>query len=521
MSLRSMRFVQAFLLGCCFLGFAASIAGAAPADTDRSFGQEGFVTYDSIEGAYTSANDMAVGSDGSIYVLRSSHKCADSTCSITRLVTRLRPNGDPDSSFGASGSSAALGVTSGASPGLNASLGLGADGRAIAAWTEDGALVMRRLNPDGGLDGGFGNGGTLRFDFGVPIDRVRLAVQADGRIVVAAEPLSGYGGDAVVIARFTAQGGFDPAFHGGAPVFTSLGSGLGGLALTGAGGVLLGGPRCCSVAGNAVHVARFDPNGAFDPAFGRQGEVFVDDVSDGVGVGAVVVLPNGRIYVVGSGRTKGNAFALRLRANGRLDRGFGHRGIAYMKHSYLDVTGAAVDRAGRMLVFGTALAGSSRGRPSGPKTLAALRRLPDGRPDPTFAGGSRVGLGSSPVGLGRSATRTVAGDLQGGRSLVVLANAGSCYRTCPSPKSFLVRFIGGSSVPRCAGRRATIVGTRRGQRLVGTPGADVIVALAGNDVVLGRGGDDVICGGRGNDRLVGGKGRDVLNGGAGRNQIHQ
>lgn len=73
--------------------------------------------------------------------------------------------------------------------------------------------------------------------------------------------------------------------------------------------------------------------------------------------------------------------------------------------------------------------------------------------------------------------------------------------------------------PRCGGERATIVGTRRGDRLVGTPGDDVIYAGRGKDKVNGRGGDDIICGGAGNDRLKGGPGADRLIGGKGRDRL--
>ena len=56
---------------------------------------------------------------------------------------------------------------------------------------------------------------------------------------------------------------------------------------------------------------------------------------------------------------------------------------------------------------------------------------------------------------------------------------------------------------RCAGRRATIVGTDGADVIKGTPGDDVIQALRGPDQVQGRQGDDVICGGRGDDLVYG------------------
>jgi hypothetical protein len=72
------------------------------------------------------------------------------------------------------------------------------------------------------------------------------------------------------------------------------------------------------------------------------------------------------------------------------------------------------------------------------------------------------------------------------------------------------------ALPRiCAGRRVTIVGTPRADRIRGTARRDVIAALGGNDVVRGLGGADVVCGGAGRDTLLGGPGRDLLRGEAG------
>jgi Ca2+-binding RTX toxin-like protein len=69
-----------------------------------------------------------------------------------------------------------------------------------------------------------------------------------------------------------------------------------------------------------------------------------------------------------------------------------------------------------------------------------------------------------------------------------------------------------AATPRCFGKRATIVGTRRADVLKGTSRPDVIVGLGGNDVMRGRGGDDRICGGKGNDALVAAGGDDLLAG---------
>ena len=68
-------------------------------------------------------------------------------------------------------------------------------------------------------------------------------------------------------------------------------------------------------------------------------------------------------------------------------------------------------------------------------------------------------------------------------------------------------------VPKCAGQKATIVGTNGDDRLAGTNGRDVVVARGGDDVVRGFGGDDLLCGNAGADVLEGGRGADALYGG--------
>jgi Tol biopolymer transport system component len=72
---------------------------------------------------------------------------------------------------------------------------------------------------------------------------------------------------------------------------------------------------------------------------------------------------------------------------------------------------------------------------------------------------------------------------------------------------------------RCAGVRATIVGTARRNVIRGTFKRDVIAALGGDDVVRGLGGNDLICLGAGNDRGLGGAGADRILGGPGRDTL--
>jgi hypothetical protein len=74
---------------------------------------------------------------------------------------------------------------------------------------------------------------------------------------------------------------------------------------------------------------------------------------------------------------------------------------------------------------------------------------------------------------------------------------------------------GGGTAGKCAGQKATLVGSKRDDKLVGTPDADVIVGLGGNDRINGGGGDDVICAKGGDDRVNGGGGADTVRSGGG------
>jgi uncharacterized repeat protein (TIGR01451 family)/CSLREA domain-containing protein len=72
---------------------------------------------------------------------------------------------------------------------------------------------------------------------------------------------------------------------------------------------------------------------------------------------------------------------------------------------------------------------------------------------------------------------------------------------------------------RCAGKKATIIGTTGSDRLKGTRRRDVIAALGGKDRIKGLGRKDLICAGRGMDKVKGGSGNDKLIGQAGADEL--
>jgi uncharacterized delta-60 repeat protein len=132
------------------------------------------------------------------------------------MVLRLLADGELDSSFGAAGRAF---VDFGSDAETACRMAVARDGTiAVVARTYvvDGAppdIGVARFRPDGGLDAGFGDGGTVvaGFDlnrYDVPSD---VAVQADGSVVVAGTS-SDYRERQILLLRFTDAGRPDPAF---------------------------------------------------------------------------------------------------------------------------------------------------------------------------------------------------------------------------------------------------------------------------------------------------------------------
>jgi len=79
-------------------------------------------------------------------------------------------------------------------------------------------------------------------------------------------------------------------------------------------------------------LARFAPNGALDPAFGgpRAGLSITDLGTAEEALTSVVLAPNGSIFAGGvvAPRPNGDMAVLHYDQRGRLDRAFGHNGVA-------------------------------------------------------------------------------------------------------------------------------------------------------------------------------------------------
>src|SRR5262249_46712370 len=132
-------------------------------------------------------------------------------------VTRFNANGSIDTSFG-NGGTATAELTIKLASKANA-VAVQSDGKILIAGStgvtatgpttgED--FFLARFNTNGTLDTTFGSGGMVHTDFGGTSDEAwSLAVQADGKIVLAGGIVYGFTGE---LARYNTNGTLDTNF---------------------------------------------------------------------------------------------------------------------------------------------------------------------------------------------------------------------------------------------------------------------------------------------------------------------
>ena len=190
-----------------------------------------------------------------------------------------------------------------------------------------------RYLPDGSLDGSFGSGGLVAADLGSFEDPRAVALQRDGKIVVAGET-DCETARCFAAMRLNPDGSPDPSFGAGGVVrvpFYLKAAWANDVAIDGSGRIVMAGVRLRG--GDAqdsatVCVIRLLGDGRPDPAFSRDGVAIVDH-GYGNDSAEAVVLRGGKVIVAGDGRRASGSsrFGLaRLRGDGRLDRSFGRRG---------------------------------------------------------------------------------------------------------------------------------------------------------------------------------------------------
>jgi len=314
-------------------------------ELDPTFGDNG-VTITDFGKSWDWAYALALQPDGRIVVGGMSDRSGSKDFALARYL----PNGRLDLDFGHRG--LVLTPVRPLTTDIVHGLAIEPDGRIVAAGVSfddkvsmrpNGDFLVARYTPRGELDPSFGVGGVASTNFeGESYDEpYAVVLQPDGRIVLGGVSNTGggigriFGADNLALARYLPNGFADPSFGTDGKVVVDAGAmqeAIRALALQRDGAIVAAGRTNGEKRGDLL-VARFLPSGDLDRTFGdpqKPGMAINDLGTAEEGLTSVVLAPDGSI--IGGGviapRPNGDMAVVRYDHQGRLDRSFGHNGVA-------------------------------------------------------------------------------------------------------------------------------------------------------------------------------------------------
>jgi uncharacterized delta-60 repeat protein len=289
-------------------------------------------------------------------------------------LARYNPDGSLDSSFGDGGRVLTVATVANDNQADDeiAAIALQPDGKIVAVgkaghFPPDFAVL--RFNADGSLDSSFGDGGRVISNLNYEDEAHAVAIQPDGKILVAGLSGSELGitSDDFALVRYNADGSFDSSFGDGGKVITVFSREAqdwaysmvlrpdGKIVIGGpvaVGGVLCGMYVCTSF---GFGLAQYNPDGSLDPGFGEGGKS-VTKFPSTAGNYALLLLPDGKL--VAAGHSRNNLFGLALyNPDGTLVPSFGTAGIVetdFVRTSPDRIYALALQADGKIVAAGTA-----------------------------------------------------------------------------------------------------------------------------------------------------------------------
>ena len=349
-----------FIIGK-FIIFAAlmlpiNAMAANPGELDFSFGTDGKVTTDIISAKNDVARASTLQSDGKILVAGETN---NSTVTVFSLV-RYNLNGSLDSTFGAGGK-----VTTEIIDGFSyvTAVAVQSDGKiVVAGYVENGRsyddFALIRYESNGSLDISFGSNGKVITDIGNGNDQIQgMILQPNGKILVSGK--SGVGDFAdVVIARYESNGVLDSSFGVNGVVITTLVSGddfANDLLLQPDGKIVIAG-SVFNGSNLDFLIARYGTNGELDNTFGLGGVVTTDFAATDDVATSLAIQTDGKLLVGGStgGYFFFNFALARYNSDGSLDNAFSEDGKTTTRISILDsINDISILRSGMIVVAGS------------------------------------------------------------------------------------------------------------------------------------------------------------------------
>ena len=309
---------------------------------DKRFGKNGKITTDFFRNV-DSISAIAIQPDGRIVVAGFAQLGGAGGTPRVFALARYRSDGQPDTSFGNGG---ALTTSFGGNFAAASAVMVQPDGKIVVAGTVDfnpdvpGSgldFALARYTSSGTLDGSFGKGGKVVFDFFGSFDQANGAVlQPDGKIiVVGSASYDSFNRDiGFALARFNTDGGVDFGFGTGGKQITGFfgaGAKANGVVLQPDGKFVVAGTASDSATrpvATDIALARYNSDGSLDSGFGSGGQTAIPFPDSATEQGnALALLPDGKIIVAGAAfktfATPPDFALVRYNSDGSLDTSFG------------------------------------------------------------------------------------------------------------------------------------------------------------------------------------------------------
>jgi uncharacterized delta-60 repeat protein len=312
------------------LALAQSVAYAADGDLDSSFDGDGRATTN-FQDTIDEAHAVATQPDGKI-VTAGTTQISDTDYDFS--VARYNSDGSPDTTFGGGDGRVTTGL-GGNYIDVAEAVAIQPDGKILAVghWAGNDFAAVR-YNPDGSLDTSFGGDGIVTHGFGLADKAFAVAIQDDGKIVMAghANALSS-GNVNFCLIRMNPDGSIDNTFDGDGIVTTDFFGNTDeahAVAMQ-AGKIVVAGYAQVSGFNYDFALARYNPNGSLDNTFGGgDGKVTTDFFGGDDGALSMVLQPDGKIVAAGAFYSTGQGYdfgLIRYLPNGDLDTSFDSDGL--------------------------------------------------------------------------------------------------------------------------------------------------------------------------------------------------
>ena len=349
---------------------------------DPAFGTDGVVSA-ALDPGYDGAYAMALQADGKVLITGPSGVNGD----LDALVARFNADGSMDTSFGTDGV-ATFDING---DDYTFAIAVQDDGKILLAGsTKTGSntdMLVLRVNTEGSLDTDFGVAGTVTLDGGSANDKVNaMVVRPDDHVVIGGTGTTS-GFSCFYLAQLNDDGTLDTSFGTDGVVkhlVSADNSQLNALALMNDGRIVAAGNSKEVSTMNDFAVCRYMTDGTFDSTFNGTGKVVIAASTANDNANGVAVQSDGSIVIGGVENSTSSSAAIvtltRLLEAGTLDSTFGTAGLSHL------FVGGAPTRAAQVLIQpnGAIIACGTASPVANERDSYLCRVTAEGMPDATF-----------------------------------------------------------------------------------------------------------------------------------------